>query len=154
MGSFTICHTFIKVSQCSASYCQNLAKQGRLLFTQLHCKLRGDSHQIRCPALRLLAAQTSVGSSESIHGRRTLCRIPWTSGSLEKQSIRKRIYSIATKFPALGDRNLMAADLKRTCSFKILSAREQKPLLLRINNLRVSSECKDTSQSYQTLRAE
>lgn len=128
-------------------YCQNLAKQGCLLSTQLHCKLHG--HQIWCPAV-----QTSVGSSGSTHGWRTLCRIPWTSGSLEKQSIRKRIYSIATKFPALGDRNLMAADLKRTCSFKILSAREQKPLLLRINNLRVSFECKDTFQLYQTLGTE
>lgn len=121
------------MSQYSASYCQNLAKQGHLLSTQLHCKLLGDSHQIQCATLlHLLVAWTSVGSSESTHGLITLRRIPWTTRYLEKQSIRKRIYLIATKFSALGDRNLMAADLKRMCSFKKLSAREQKPLLLRI----------------------
>ena len=48
----------------------------------------------------------------------------------------------------------MAADLKTMYSFKKLSAREQKPLLLRINNLGASSEHEDTFQLYKTLRAE
>lgn len=65
----------------------------------------------------------------------------------------KIIYLVATKFPALRGRNLAAADLKKMYSFKKLSARKQKSLLL-TNNLQVSSTCKDTFQLHKTVGTE
>ena len=114
--------------------------QSSILPTRLDCKLLGVSHQhgvqypFTCSKHRPEVLMSWPHSVES-HGLQDT----WET----KPS--KRIYWITPKFPALRDRTLMAADLKRICSFKKLSARKQKPLLLRINNLWMSSKCKGIS---------